>query len=137
MGKEIRFTDRNQLYKWLSETDTSNKKETQLSSVYYLIEFNGHIEPLYFMHYEDVYFESPCVLSAYSMSEIELVEYVKDMYEADAFDIALEFEKTMQRGNIHYEIDNPQCSPFLPNEIKILDILSETECLDWLLKHGE
>lgn len=36
-----------------------------------------------------------------------------------------------------YEIDTPQCSPFLPDEIEILEIIggSEGKALDYLLKY--
>ena len=136
MFKPVEINSREELYKWLSEIDTSHKKETSLSSVYHLIEFNKHIEPMYFMHYNGAYFESPCMLRWYNIKDSELENYVRDMYEQDAFKEALEFEKTMQRGDKHYEIDNPQCSPFLPDKIKILDILSESECLDWLIKNS-
>ena len=136
MFKSVEINNREELYKWLSGVDTSHKKETSLSSVYYLVEFNKHIEPMYFMHYNGAYFESPCMLREYNMNSIELEDYIKGLYEAEHFDEALEYEKTLQRGDKHYEIDNPQCSPFLPKEIKILDILSESECLDWLLKNS-
>ena len=53
----------------------------------------------------------------------------------ESFEKALAYENTMQRENKHYEIDCPQCSPFLPQELEIIDMISESECLDWLLKH--
>lgn len=137
MEKEVKFTSREQLYKWLRETDTSHKKTHELSSVYYMIRFNGHTEPMHFMHYNGVYFESPCMLRSYNIPESELDNYVKELYIPEYVEEAMEYEKTMQKGDIHYEIDNPQCSPFLPSEFSILDILSEQECLEWLITNNK
>ena len=44
-------------------------------------------------------------------------------------------EKIFQRNGIHYEIYCPQCTPFLPEEVAILDVFSEEECLDWFLEN--
>ena len=131
----MKIHSRKELYKYLYNIDWNLKKETEMSSVYFLIKFNNHIEPIYFMHYKDSYFESPCCLHGCDMNENELEEYVRELYYPESFEKALAYEKTMQRKNKHYEIDCPQCSPFLPQEVEIIDMVSESECLDWLLKH--
>ena len=131
----MKIHSREELYKYLYNVDWSLKEETEMSSVYFLIKFNNHIEPIYFMHYKDSYFESPCCLHSCDMNENELKEYVRELYYPESFEKALAYEKTMQRKNKHYEIDCPQCSPFLPQEVEIIDMISESECLDWLLKH--
>ena len=41
----------------------------------------------------------------------------------------------LEKDGWHYDIDVPQCSPFLPDKVKIIDVFSEKECLDWLLEH--
>ncbi len=69
------------------------------------------------------------------MGECELEEYVREIYYPESFKEALTYEKTMKRENKHYEIDCPQCPPFLPEEVEIVDMISESECLDWLLEH--
>ena len=57
------------------------------------------------------------------------------MYERDSIKEAYEYEKIFQRNGIHYEIYCPQCTPFLPEEVAILDVFSEEECLNWLLEN--
>lgn len=126
---------RKELYEYLGNVDWNLKRETKFSSVYFLIKFNDHIEPLYFMHYEDSYFECPCYLYSCEMKEGELENYLKETYYPEVFEQALIYEKTMQRENKHYEIICPQCSPFLPQDVEIVDMISESECLDWLLKN--
>ncbi len=131
----IKFKNREELYKFLNEFDWNSKKETELSSVYFLIkEDDGYVEPLHFMSFEGAYFESPCDLHEYPMKDEELEDFVRDMYEEDAFEKALEYEKLFQRDGIHYDIDNPQVSPFLKENFELLDVFSETECLNWLLQ---
>lgn len=124
-----------ELYQYLDNADWNLKKENKLADVYFLIKFEQHIEPIYFTQFEDVYFESPCDLKRFPLEENELSEYVKEMYGADEFEMALEYEKLLQREGWHYEIMCWQCSPFLPEEIEVIDMISESECLDWLLKH--
>lgn len=124
-----------ELYQYLDNVDWNLKKENKLADVYFLIKFDQHIEPIYFTQFEDVYFEYPCDLKRFPLEENELSEYVKEMYGADEFEMALEYEKLLQREGWHYEIMCWQCSPFLPEEIEVIDMISESECLDWLLKH--
>lgn len=129
--------NREELYKFLNEFDWSSKQETELSSIYFLIQYTNNIEPLYFMHYEDIWFESPCCLHSYPMNEDELEEYVREIYQESSFEKAFEFEKTIYKDGVHYEIDCPQVSPFLEENFEILDVFSETECIDWLLEKNK
>ncbi|MBQ8117747.1 MAG: hypothetical protein IJ794_05025 [Lachnospiraceae bacterium] len=119
----------------LREIDFASKKETKLSSVYCLMEFDGHIEPLYFAQYEDVFLESECWLMETGVREEELEDFVRDTYVPESFDEALQYEKMMVRDGIHYEIINPQNEPFLSFPCTLLGVISETECLDWLLQN--
>lgn len=134
----ILLKNKEERYNYLRNIDISSKKETKMSSVYFLVKYGkeGFIEPIYFTSYEGHFFESPCVLNSYNLNESELEEYVHDTYVKEAWEEALIYEKTMMRENIHYEIDCPQTNLFLPNEIEIIDILSESECVDWLLTHN-
>ena len=133
--KEInmKFNTKQELYEYLNNFDFNSIKDTGLSSVYFLVEFDNHIEPIYFTPFEDVWFGSPCNLHEYSLKENDLFGFVKELYEEDSWAEAYEFEKTMQRDNLHYEIDCPQCTPFLPDEIIVQSVFSEKECLEWLL----
>lgn len=126
------ITSRKQLYKYLDNLNFEKYSETPLSSVYLLINNKGKIEPIYFMHYEDVYFESPCCLMQ-TMPEEDVEEYVKEYYETDYIEEAIAYEKGMCRNGYHYEIECPQCSPFLSETFEIIAVLTESECLDWLI----
>lgn len=129
----MEFNTKQELYNYLDNLNFDSIKDTKLSSVYFLIEFDNHIEPIYFTHFEDVWFASPCDLHKCELENDKIMELVKDLYYEDSWEDAFEYEKTMQRGNWHYQIDCPQCSPFLPDKIKIRDVFSDSKCLDWLL----
>ncbi len=134
----MQIHSREELYRYLDNFDYSSKQETELSSVYFLIKYNNIIMPFYFQSFEDIYFESPCELIEYPMEKDNLEYYVKMMYIKDNFEEALKFETLMQREDKHYEIENFQYSElFLPDEIEIIDALTESECLDWLIEHKE
>lgn len=130
----ITFTTKQELYDYLNSFNFESVKDVELSSVYFLVEFDDHIEPIYFTHFRDVWFESPCTLHRYQVS---VEEFVEGLYEEDSRELAYEHEKIMHRDEYHYEIDCPQCLPFLPDEIKILDVFSDSKCLDWLLERKQ
>lgn len=132
----MRLHNRKELYDYLNSVDWGAKRYTELSSVYFLVRYDGHVEPVYFAPFEEVYFETPCDLQRFPLKEEELREYVQVMYDPEHEEAAYEHEKSMQRGEWHYEIQCWQCSPFLPDEVEILAVLSEPECLDWLLGNG-
>lgn len=130
----MEFNTRKELYDYLDNFDFDSKRDTELSSVYFLMEFNDHVEPIYFMHFRNSWFESPCDLHRFPLKDDEVTEYVKEMYQTDYL-IAYQHEKIFQKDGWHYDIDNPQCEPFLPDKVKIIDVFSEKECLDWLLEN--
>lgn len=129
----MEFNTKQELYNYLDNLNFDSIKDTKSSSVYFLIEFDNHIEPIYFTHFENVWFASPCDLRKWELENNKIMEFVKDLYYEDSWEDAFEYEKTMQRDNWHYQIDCPQCSPFLPDKIKIRDVFSDSKCLDWLL----
>lgn len=134
-GKLLKINNRKELYDYLSKVDVSEKQETGMSSVYFLVTYNGKTEPLYFMPYEGSYFESVCELHQFEMREDELEQLVKELYLPEAYEKALDFEKTMFIDGIRYEINNPQCVPFLPEVIDDIKPISETECVKWILQN--
>lgn len=129
----VTFNSKQELYKYLNEFDFDSVRDTKLSSVYFLIVHNDCVEPIYFTSFEDVWFESPCDLYKFPLIESQLMQYVQEQYEQYSFNDAYEYEKIFQKGDWHYEIDCPQCMPFLPETIKIIDVFSEKKCLEWLL----
>jgi hypothetical protein len=68
------------------------------------------------------------------MSQEDIPNFVDSIYEANSFEMALKHETIMHRGDCHYDISNPQCAPFLPDKIEIIQALTESECLDILIK---
>jgi len=129
----MEFNTKQELYEYLDRFNFDSIKDTKLSSVYFLIEFDNHIEPIYFTHFEDVWFASPCYLHKRLLKTDKIMEFVKELYYEDSWEDAYEYEKVMHRDGRHYEIDCPQCEPFLPDNIKIHDVFSDSKCLDWLL----
>ena len=131
----IDITTREELFNYLRGVDKTVKKETEFSDIFFLVEYNNHVEPIHFMEYEDTFFESPCILRYCKMDDNDLISFVLDMYLNESVEDALAYERTMQRNGYHYEIDCLQTEPFLTMPCKIIDMLSETECLDWLIAH--
>lgn len=138
----MKIKSRQELYDYLNNFDWESKKDSNLSSVYFLIKYDDLIEAIYFYKHKDSWFESPCILSKFSLKDNELKEYISEVYELDeylvgqalqeALDEAYQYELTFQQNGFHYEIDNFQTSPFLPDKIEIVKAMSETECLEWL-----
>lgn len=129
----MEFNTKQELYDYLNNFDFESIKDNELSSVYFLVEFDGHVEPIYFISFEGAWFESPCELFKISLNDNELEHYIRSLYYSDYWGIGYEYEKNMQRNGWHYEIDCPQCFPFLPEKIKIIDVFSDIGCLNWLL----
>ena len=130
---EMILNSKKELYKYLNDFDFDSVRDTKLSSIYFLIVYNNCVEPIYFTSFEDVWFESPCELHKFPLTEDEFIRYIREQYVWYSFDDAYEYEKIFQKGDWHYEIDCPQCTPFLPEKIKIIDVFSEKKCLEWLL----
>ena len=135
--------NRQELYEWLDNQNPDVKKDTKLSSVYYLVTYNDGITnypitaPLHFLHYENSYFESPCALSHQEMkTEEDLLQYVKELYISTALEDALAYEKTLWKQGKLYEILNLQVTPFIEEVIDI-KMISERECLEWMLSHDK
>lgn len=129
----MEFNTKQELYNYLNNFDFDSVKDAKLSNVYFLVEYDGHREPIYFMPFEDVWFGFPCCCRELLLEDDKVMDYVKELYYEDSWGDAYEYEKNMQRNGYHYDIDCPQCPPFLPDNIKIQDVFSDTGCLDWLL----
>lgn len=130
----VEFNTKHELYKYLECFDFDLVKDTKLSDVYFLMEFDNHIEPIHFMRYDKhTWFASPCCLRKWSMENNDVMDYVKEMYEESAWKDAYKHEKNMQINGLHYEICCLQTSPFLPNKNKIIGVFSDKACLHWLL----
>lgn len=131
----MEFDSKKELYNFLNNFDFDSKKDTDMSSVYFLMEFNDNIKPIYFVPYSDTWFESPCCLHRYKMDDDKLLEYVKELYIPESFEEAYQYEQMFQINGWHYEIENFQCEHFIPEKSKIINVLSEKECLNWLINN--
>lgn len=119
---------------------------------YALVSYNGTVEAIWFSNFcnlidEEVFFlESPCEL--YKISEVgdDVDKFCKEyMKELDFLDGATEknteryyienFVKPMIHNGWFYEINNFQTDPYLPKEVDDIKLISERECLMWLLEN--
>ena len=130
----MKLNSRKELYEYLESVDWESKRDCSWSSVYFLISYDEHTEAIHFMHYEDSWFESSCVLRGFPLPDNKLREYVEERYIEKLWNEAHKYESVFQKDNYHFEIDNPQCFPFLPEEVEVVKVMSEEECLEWLIK---
>ena len=110
---------------------------------YALVTYNNRIEPTWFSKHnfegEDWFLESPCQL--HKIMEVTKPvdkfarEYVTDLLEegSDVEDYINKHVKLMIVDDILYEIENFQCSPYLPKEVDGIELISEQECLVYML----
>lgn len=128
------------VFEWqlfLDNFDVSYKQETTLSAVYFLVkDDNNNIIPVYFYKPCDWWFASVCMLSSRTCALENVEEYVRETYEKSAIEEALIYEKMLYIGGVHYTIENFQNVISLPIELEIVDVLTETECLKWMLNNN-
>lgn len=128
-----------ELQRYIKENYHKIHRETELSSVYFMITYkDGSKEPLYFYSHNGYYFDAPCVLVNIGNSLVskKLFDFVKEQYTGDLIE-AYNYEKTMMLNGKHYDIDCPQCNRTeFPEEFDI-EPLTERECLEWLVHSKE
>ena len=110
---------------------------------YALVNYDNKELAVWFTSHGGWFLESPCEL--YKEAEIknkqELRDYVSDMMIEDG-DVDLDehikdcYEHMLVNG-ILYEIENFQCAPFLPEEVDSIKIISEKDCLRYLLSKSK
>lgn len=118
--------------------------------VFTLVHYSGKVEPIYFSKYnikgKEWFLESPCEL--YRIQEVEgpedkfAKEYVRINYELENGDegieeFAKEYIEPMIVDGVLYQIENFQCSPYLPEYVDKIEIVSERECLKYMLENTE
>lgn len=129
-----KIDSKDELNDFLDEFDFERYQTTKMSSVYFLVKYNDTTRPIYFCKIDDAWFASPCSLNKLKMDRNDVANFVESIYEPSAFNDALEYELTMYKDGYHYDINTPQCAPFLPEKIEIVKPLTETECLEYLLE---
>lgn len=113
---------------------------------YALVRYNNKIDPIYFTKYTNEdnsiwYLESPCEL--YKIIKVNepiddfCKEYVEQCIELGSDEneeyYINQFIKPMIINGWLYEIENFQCEPFLPAEVDNIKLISERECLEYML----
>ena len=88
----------------------------------YMVTWEGHTEPLHFVFYDSVCFETSI--------EVRRTPMTEDGY----WDSAFEEEKNRLIDGYLYDIDYPQCLPFLPSEIENIYPITEREYLEAIVK---
>lgn len=127
------INSKEELYRYLDNFDWEEKKETEISSVYFLIEYNNKIAPIYFCDFEDYWLEYPCTLVRTEYTKEELEEYISSTYKKEYLDLVRKYVNIMYRDGYFYEIECYQNNFFLPERLIILEAMTESECLNWLL----
>lgn len=117
---------------------------------YALVTYDNKTEPTYFCAYcgGAYVLESRCEL--YKMEDVEsdvetfckeIGSKIEKIHRLKAGEIGEEyidkFIKPMIIDNVLYEIENFQCSPYLPDEVDDIKIMSERECLEYMINHKE
>lgn len=115
---------------------------------YALVTYNDVTEAIWFEIAEDEAFllESPCELYKISKvgDDIEKFckKYMQGMVSLDGIrtesadrDYIDRFIKPMIFDGWFYGIDTPRIFSYLPKEVDSIKLISERECLEWLLKH--
>lgn len=110
---------------------------------YALVTYNNITEATWFTRYNfgqgDWFLESPCEL--YRIMEIEepIDEFAKKWVDGlledgeDEQEYIEQWVLPMIVDNVLYQIENFQCSPYLPKEVDDIKLVSERECLEYLI----
>ena len=113
--------------------------------VYALVSYDNKIEPIWFKKYnfgkEDWFLEYPCEL--YEIAKIDIPidefieEYIKELLEdgENEEDYINKYVKPMIIDGVLYNIENFQCSPYLPKEVDDIKLITERECLEYILNN--
>lgn len=109
---------------------------------YALINVNNKIIPVHFSKVSNnppFFLESPCVLFKICDITEDIDVFCKKqvcglLEENEDENLYIEeYIKPMIVDNVFYEILNFQCAPFLDEEVKDVKLISERECLEYLL----
>lgn len=113
---------------------------------YALVKYNNKIEPIYFRKYTNEdnsiwFLESSCELNKIMKVSKPIDkfcrEYVEQYIELESDEneeyFINQFIKPMIVNGWLYEIENFQCEPFLPINVDDIKLISEKECLEYML----
>lgn len=108
-----------------------------------IVTYNGIKEATYFSKINtfdsDWYLESPCQIMIGQKIGTDLDAFYQEcIYQlledgADKKEYIKKYIKPMIIDNIYYTIENFQCSPYLPEYVDKIEIVSERDCLLYML----
>lgn len=113
---------------------------------YFLVTYENHTEPIWITKYSnwdadgDWFLEAPCICRRYEFkdtSEKAIRKYAEELYESNYIEEGIKYTKSMIKDGWLYDIDCPQVSPFLPDVLDNLTVISEQECLDYMIKNSK
>lgn len=119
--------------------------DSKLDGTYTLVTYDNKVEATWFTkHYygdKPWFLESPC--EPYKIMEVDkpINEFAKwyvdglledDVDEENYINICV---LPMIVDNVLFEIETFQCSPYLPKEVDDIKLISERECLEWMLNN--
>jgi hypothetical protein len=114
---------------------------------YALVTYDNKTEATWFTKYDNCgddghtwFLESPCQLMKYdfeNQSEQDIKDFVLAWYGDECLESDIDYVKSMVRGDYLYEIENFQCSPYLPKEVDDITLITEQECLDYILQQNK
>ena len=118
---------------------------------YALVSYTDFTEATWFTKYKSGidnqpwFLESPCELHKVCKVEKPIdefcEEFVKECIELEdgesEEDYIENYMKPMIVDGWFYVVNNFQSGPYLPKEVDNIEIISESECLDWLLKNTD
>ena len=115
------------------------------SMQYAIVEYDGHIEAVYFVQHSHNgnpwFLESPCnPCKEYEFTKDENIEewclsVADELLEPDVDrkEYYEQYMKPLIVGNVLYDIYCPQVAPYLPKEVDDIILITERECLLYLL----
>lgn len=113
------------------------------NSFYALVTYNGVTEPTYFYTVDldevgllDLH--SPCEIVRQIEGDDEIEEYFKWLKEerCNSDKDIEEYFRPLIVDNVYYEMENFQCTPYLPEEVDNIEICSERDCLLYIINNS-
>ena len=130
-------------------TDTLHflKEHSSGKSTYAIVKYNGKEEAIFFvnhhsMEYGEGFIEEPCYLHEIYFGN-DLEKFCHHLAE-DAIgpgnpkgeeDYIKRRILPYVKGDVFYLIDTPSVEPFLPEEIEEIRLITDLECIEWLIKN--
>ena len=131
----IVFANRGELYNYLNNGCEKKKQKKINDEVYYLIEYEGEVHPYHFFKYLGRYIEWRCSLSEKKCTEERLEEYVRFYWGEECFDEILQKIKKSYKDGCLYELAFQLMPFYLDDGMKLIDVLTEEECIEWLMQN--